>query len=286
MKGWTKSNMKKVKHLSWLWAFTFAACSSSDSEGDMAVTVDFAAFVGEETFECGRSYQDLGSSAGVTLTPTDLRFYVHDVNLIDAEGNAFPVDLDEDGQWQSSGVALLDFENGTGSCDNGTASMRTAVTGSVQEGSHVGLAFTLGVPFGENHQDAAVAPAPLNLTAMFWNWNGGYKFLKFDAVTSGPSDDFRIHLGSTGCEENADGAVVSCAQPNRVVVTLDGFDVMSDSVRVDLAAVLSESAVGVNAPDTPPGCMSSPGDPDCVPVFDGMGLGAAGPPAQRLFSVR
>jgi hypothetical protein len=30
------------------------------------------------------------------------------------------------------------------------------------------------VPFARNHGDAASAPAPLNHTALFWNWNAGY----------------------------------------------------------------------------------------------------------------
>ncbi len=35
---------------------------------------------------------------------------------------------------------------------------------------------------------------------MFWSWQLGYKFLRVDTA----DDEFRIHLGSTGCQ--SDGA--------------------------------------------------------------------------------
>ncbi|PJN92728.1 metallo-mystery pair system four-Cys motif protein, partial [Amaricoccus sp. HAR-UPW-R2A-40] len=49
----------------------------------------------------------------------------------------------------------------------------------------VGLAFEIGVPFDLNHGDPTLAPAPLDLTAMFWTWRGGYKFLKFEVAPEG-----------------------------------------------------------------------------------------------------
>ena len=146
------------------------------------VAIDFEAWVGRDKFECDRSYDRVGESE-TTITPTDFRFYVSDVALIDADGNAVPVELEQDGRWQYQNVALLDFENGTGACDNGTAETNSTIVGTVPEGEYESLQFTLGVPKDLNHEDAAIAPSPLNLTSMWWNWQGGYKFLRVELET-------------------------------------------------------------------------------------------------------
>lgn len=143
------------------------------------VTINFEAWVGDEEFVCGKSYDNIGVSKS-TITPTDFRFYVSDVALVDGDGNAVPVELEQDGQWQYQNVALLDFENGLDACDNGTAKTRTMVVGTIPEGDYTSLQFTLGVPKKLNHKDSAIAPSPLNLTSMWWNWQGGYKFLRVD----------------------------------------------------------------------------------------------------------
>ena len=143
------------------------------------VTINFEAWVGDRKFTCGESYDQVGTSES-TVTPTDFRFYVSDVALVDEDGNAVPLKLEQDGKWQYQNVVLLDFEDGTGACDNGTAETRTMVVGTLPEGDYDSLQFTLGVPKKLNHQDAAIAPSPLNLTSMWWNWQGGYKFLRVD----------------------------------------------------------------------------------------------------------
>ena len=42
---------------------------------------------------------------------------------------------------------------------------------------------------------------------------------------------------------------------------------------IDLAALVSEADITTNSAETPPGCMSSPMEPDdCTPVFGALGL--------------
>ena len=146
------------------------------------VTIDFEGWVGQDEFVCGESYDNVGVNE-TTITPTDFRLYVSDVALIDEDGNAIPLELEQDGQWQYQNTALLDFEDGTRSCDNGTPQTNTTIVGTVPEGDYQSLQFTLGVPENLNHEDAAIAPSPLNLTSMWWNWQGGYKFLRVDLET-------------------------------------------------------------------------------------------------------
>ena len=293
-------------------AALLAACTTaptptaaSSAAAPQAVTVRFAAQINGQPFACGQSYAGVGTTRS-TVTPSDYRFYVSDVSLVDEAGRAVPVTLAQDGVWQLDNIALLDFENGSGPCRNGTTGMNTEVRGTVPAGRYVGLRFTLGVPFARNHGDPTVAPSPLNLTAMFWNWQGGYKFVKFDTASSGlqaapaaagaghggaAASGFSVHLGSTMCAaaSRTEAPKAECTNPNRVAVAFERFDATKQTVVADIGAVLAGANVDVNAPNTSPGCMSFPGDADCPPVMGALGLaygGAAAFGPQRLFSIR
>lgn len=208
-----------------------------------------------------------------------------------------PLALDQDGIWQLGGTALLDFEDATGACANGTAEVNTVVKGTVPDGMYAGLAFDIGLPFDQNHADATLAVSPLNLTAMFWSWQAGYKFIKIDLSTSGrpiappmkmdgsmkgmdmskPPEGWSLHLGSTGCAAatQTSSPAAECANPNRIAVKLVGFMpgmAGMDTVVLDPAPVLAQSNVDENAPDTAPGCMSFAKDADCGSVMSALGL--------------
>lgn len=269
------------------------------------VSLRFAANVNGQPFACGQTYTGIGRARS-TITPSDFRFYVSEVALVDETGRAVPVALAQDGIWQLDDIALLDFENGTGPCRNGTTGINTEVRGSVPAGRYVGLRFTLGLPFARNHGDATLAPSPLNLTAMFWSWQGGYKFVKFDNASSGkPSapaapgsghggaaaSGFSVHLGSTMCAapSRTEAPKAECANPNPVAVAFDRFDVATQTIVADIGTLLAGANVDVNAANSAPGCMSFPGDADCPPVMSALGLAYGGAPAprpQRLFAVR
>jgi hypothetical protein len=95
-------------------------------------------------------------------------------------------------------------------------------------------------------------------------------------------------VGSTGCQGDGRGNVTGCQQENRFEVALDDFDPASDTIAVDLAALLSDSDVDADL-GRAPGCMSGFDDPDCQPIFHALGLPFAGTPAtrpQRFFTVR
>ncbi|MFM6986742.1 MAG: MbnP family copper-binding protein [Hydrogenophaga sp.] len=282
-----------------------AACSTSAPTGlagQQAVKLNFAAEVNGQAFACGRQYADIGTTRS-TITPADLRYYVSEVQLLTAEGRAVPVQLEQDGVWQLENIALLDFEDASGPCRNGTPAMNTSVRGQVPAGRYTGVRFTLGIPFERNHGDPTVSPAPLNSTAMFWNWQGGYKFLKFDTTSSGltpqttaaatvrdPVTRYSVHLGSTVCAAaSKTSAPGHCQNPNRVTVEFRDVDWARRTIVADIGRVLTGANVDVNAPKTSPGCMSFPGDADCPPVMGALGLaydGQPAPGAQQLFGLR
>ena len=296
--------------MSWRWrmagalsAVVVAACSGGEGDDDdgtdtpsptpttapdQAIELRFEARFGDDPFACGGDFSPLGSS-GTTFTPSDLRFYVHDVRLVTAGGAEVAVELEQDGVWQYERLALIDFEDKTSACSNGTTLTNDRVVGTVPAGDYTGVTFVLGVPFELNHQDVTAASSPLNLTSMFWSWNAGYKFFRVDGATTGQPTGLFIHLGSTGCEMDGEGVVTGCAQANRAEVTLSGFDPDQDVIVADLAALFDGMDLDSNTADTAPGCMSQTEDPDCVPVFSNLGLPfgeePADPESQTLFHV-
>jgi uncharacterized repeat protein (TIGR04052 family) len=252
------------------------------------ITLRFAAVVGAEPFACGRSYAGIGSAKS-TITPSEFRMFVHGVELLTADGKAVPLALEQDGRWQSEGLAMLDFEDGSGPCGNGTPELRTTITGTAPEGRYTGVRFVVGVPFERNHGDLAQQPAPLSVTRMFWAWNSGHKFIRLDAKTE-TGKNWVLHLGSAGCTPNevATASPTQCAHANRVTVTMDRFDIDADAIVADVAALYAGSDLENNQPRTAAGCMAGPTDSDCGPVFAALGLPFGDAPAgsQRFFTVK
>jgi uncharacterized repeat protein (TIGR04052 family) len=276
-----------VRRLAWIAALLGATLgggvigSGCLADQSAPVEIHFAARAGKDPVACDASAASDQQKHGAVLE--DLRFYVHDVELVDRTGEVTPVALTDDGVWQNGSVALLDFENGAGSCANGTTAMHAAITGRSAAKEPVGLRFVLGVPFAVNHADPAEASPPLNLGRMHWSWQGGYKFLRFEATTSG-GKPLRFHLGSTGCEGSI-GHISKCNRPNRAVVQLDGFDPRSSEVVIDVAALEN-----ISTADSGLTCMSEASDPGCRAAFAVLGLDlATGDPAptvkQQLFTV-
>ncbi len=251
-------------------------------ESRQEVQIKFKGMVGDKPFNCGESY-NLGTPA-TAVTPGDFRFYVFDVALIDETGKTVPIMLTQDGKWQYQNVALLDFENKTAACANGTAEMRDMVVGTVPKGNYKGVQFNLGVPFNLNHADAALAASPLNLTSLWWNWRGGYKFLRVDFSVENQNKQiahnnqvkntgFMIHVGSTGCQASSENQnPKNCNNPNTSKASFNNFDFSKNTIVADLKTLVANTNLSTNQPETPLGCMSAPTDGDCAGIMLNLGL--------------
>ncbi len=296
------------------------ATSKPDAAGGDVVELRFDAKVGELPFSCDRSFE-LGTPATDAVI-RDLRAYVHQVELIDAAGARVPFELVADGLWQTERVALLDFENGAGNCRNGTPETNLVLRGRVAPGDYRGVAFRIGVPQDLNHLDPSLASSPLTLTTMHWTWNAGYIFARVDAervvdadagahgdggmgmdggmdmgdggmdmgdggMSHGPAGVFLMHLGSAGCTGEATaGQPVTCSHVNIGAVELSGFDPRTSPITVDVAALFAASDLGAEDQGGSPGCMSTPTDPECGPLFPRIGVdadGALSPSTQTMF---
>lgn len=255
---------------------------SHEGHDDMAhgdkMMLKFAFKAGEADVVCGQEYADLGAE-GTTAEISDARFYVSNIHLLNAAGEEVPFELEQDGIWQHMNIALLDFEDATGACsETGTAPVRNVVVGNAPEGDYTGLIFNLGVPFEMNHLDVIAAPSPLNIGAMWWNWQVGYKFARIDLLTNSPEagSQWFIHLGSIGCESEASALPpeTACAVPNLAEITLTDFDMMNDVIVADLAGLLEGVDISDSTPE-PVGCMSGLDDPDCPSLISNFGLDQA-----------
>lgn len=261
---------------------------AGEPTGPIDVALRFTPQVGTAAFACGQSYVSMGAEA-TTITPRDFRIYVHDIHLIRDDGERVPLALTQDGVWQYQTVALLDFEDFTGGCADGTAETNREIRGTAPAGRYRGIAFTIGVPQALNHVDLTTLPAPLNLTGLWWGWGFGHVFLAIvthtDITTPQPgTNDHYIHVGSIDCVGDPEmGETVSCARPNRPFVELTGFDPLTQPVVADFGAVIARSALG-----TSQGCHSFT-EPSCAYPFDFVGLnwftGSQTPTTQKLFRI-
>jgi uncharacterized repeat protein (TIGR04052 family) len=264
--------MKRVQLGLCLW-LTCACGAAGSAVHD--VTIPFEVVVGTHDFRCGQTYE-LGAPA-TAFTPLDLRFFVHGLRVVDGAGREHALELLEDDAWQTDGIALLDFEGDTPECEDGTPETNHLVRASADVASYERLRFRLGVPFALNHSPETSAPSPLNLSTMFWTWQDGYKFMRFEGDATGRGG-WIFHLGSSGCNGGLSGGTTSCAEPN--VVDVDIPFAPGQEVALDLAALLSGSDFAA-ADDV--GCMSEAADPECAPLFARLGLGDS---PQKVFSAR
>ena len=209
----------------------------------------------------------------------DLRLFVHDVRAVRAKGGEAALELVPDGTFTTANVALLDFENGTGACNNGTPPTRTTLRVRGMPGDATGLRFRLGVPFAENHANPDLAGAPLDLTAMQWSWAAGHTFLRLDLRIDGAV--IPLHIGSAGCTGTI-GAINSCAFPGRADLAVAYLPTAAHPIRLDLAPFVHAALARPHSD----GCMGNPDDVDCAPIFRLLGLdstGIARKPAENVF---
>jgi uncharacterized repeat protein (TIGR04052 family) len=248
-----------------------AACSSER----IPVTFEFVATWDGRPIQC--------DTAGTGLT--DLRLLVSNLRLTDSTGKEHALAMIDDGRWQQAGVALIDLENGTGNCLNGSLPSNSSIRAVADESDIAGLRFTVGVPFKANHANPLLAQPPLDDAAMHWHWRSGYKFLRAGIRTE--TDSFWIHLGSTGCEGTVQ-KITGCRYSNRVDVDLPRFRPRTDRIEIDMSALFRQVDLtdGLRSD-----CSSGPAETACKGPFAALGLQLDGddreqPRRQSVFRVR
>lgn len=251
----------------------------------LKVSLRFHAKLGKSDFACSHKYSAQGT-ANTTVTPLDLRLFVHAVELIKQDGSKVPLTLIAREPWQSETLALLDFEDKTGRCSEGTAETNTAITGTAPAGSYKGISFVVGVPDELNHKDPASLAAPLkDVAGLSATGVEGFRFAKAGLTQLNAAGDASgsglFDLGSTKCSGSVADGNVKCENPNRSLITLETFDLEKNSVVLDVAQLFA--AVDLTQAQT---CHSV--EKSCVPMFSAFGVSfTSGQPeaGQLVFSV-
>ena len=255
---------------------TLEACSPADQDTHTHVetttlTLAMAPMVRDSAFSCKQTYE-LGTTQQ-EISFTDFKLFLSDITLLREGGGEVQTTIVTEEPWQYQGVALLDFEDASGSCANGTPQMRHHVR--VEAPSHddyIGVSATIGVPFELNHEDVSALPSPLNLPSMFWSWQGGRKFFRLDGKLASGSG-LRIHLGSTGCM-GEQGDISECLKPNRARFELSGNDPTRHLIMLHVDALFDslDLTPAMDTPDASVICMSGPDTPSCDPIFESLGV--------------
>lgn len=253
---------------------------SKDDQDDAAATetvsIRFKAKVGDRDFACAETYPSLGST-GVAAEPADLRFFVQDLRLVDETGREEPVKLTQRSPWQTSSVALIDFEDKKAGCRQGNELVNDRILGKVRPGNYVGIVFRNGVPEDVNHADPTRQPAPLQQTDLTWDWLTGFKFFLAElhqvaepedadgGVAEAPLGVGLVHVGSTGCTGDPLSGSTACKHSNRNEIRLTPFNTERNSIVVDVAALFMETDISVESQ-----CHST--DDACDALFARLGL--------------
>ncbi len=276
----------------------------------------FAASADGQEVGCGSEITGLGPMGQHVVRPADLRFYVSNLQFFDAAGEPVELELDQDEfQYRSEAgeVALVDL-TGTvdGACKasaiayaEGTARTHTALTGKTHVDHVARVSFEVAVP--QQLMQATIATstaeaAPSPLTEMYWSWATGYRHFvfNFEVDADGELGGGYLHIGSRDCGVEGSLALEDrdeCGFINNPAIELDGFDLRTNTVMLDIPALLAslDFISPIYDPETfepigeGPGveCHSSPMQPDCETIFTNVGLdmasGSASATANTVF---
>lgn len=253
-------------------AALLSACASPAAVEPTGVplALRFAAQAGDEVLKTSATepaanqpvYQGLGQDAK-PLRPLDFRFYLHDLKLLNAQGQETPVTLAANA-WQYRNLALVDLDQAT------TPEFNDVVRGTVPSGTYTGLRFTLGVPADLNHVDKNLGEGPHasphailawdnHATGMGWSWMAGRKYAKIDfAIPQGDGTEkmYSFHFGGLGASnptkpegpshEGFQPARTQLADPNLATITLNGIQPLDAQgvVVADLKLFLANVNIG------------------------------------------
>jgi uncharacterized repeat protein (TIGR04052 family) len=137
------------------------------------------------------------------------------------------------------------------------------------------IEFSLGVPFELNHKNPLEQKSPLNQSDMFWVWQTGHKFLRWEMQSKQHS--FVYHLGSTGCNSSAAVRAPShaCKNPNTSVINLRAQS-LDQPIHIELDAVVNALDLSHNVH-----CKSEPDNSDCSQLLALTGINGK----QKLFNI-
>lgn len=192
--------------VSFIFILTFNACSKNDDptpdfeEKNLApFSIEFDNIVGERTFTINNTGGLYTNAAGEKFSISMLQYFISNIKVTTAQGKTYTVP-------QEKSYFLI----------KGSDKTTRFTKVEVPEGDYTKVTFTLGVDSLRSTMDLAKRTGVLDPAAggghdgggMYWGWNSGYIFFKFEGNSSVISDDvkgdptgkkqFKYHIGGFG----------------------------------------------------------------------------------------
>jgi hypothetical protein len=195
--------MKKMMTLMAMAALLFTACSKQndltptyDEKNLAAFSVEFDNIVGDRTLSLNNTGSLYTNAAGEKFSISLVQYFISNIKVTTTAGSIYTVP-------QDSSYFLIK------GADKATRFAKV----KVPEGDYSKLTFTVGVDSLRSTMDVSKRTGPLDPAGgmeggMYWGWNSGYIFFKFEGSSPVISDDvngdptgkkqFRYHIGGFG----------------------------------------------------------------------------------------
>lgn len=134
---------------------------------------------------------------GDDLRVTELKYYISGIELVRADGSVYQDPMSNDG---SKGFYLIDEAKGE---DN------VVVLNDIPESAFTDLRFTIGVD-GNQVEEGAQTGALDVTNNMFWNWNAGWIFVRFQGESPSSTEEnneVAFHIG--GYQESGENPMLA-----------------------------------------------------------------------------
>jgi hypothetical protein len=179
----------KLINILFLFSFLlFAACSEDEGETTLqpgAFVIEFDNRVGTTNLQLNTTNTEYTNENGDPFNVTMLKYYISNIKLTDANGNVFEDPTTDDG---SKGYYLVDAA---------APESHEITLNDIPAGDYEKLEFTIGVDaerVSEGAQTGALDP----VNEMFWSWNAGWIFYKFEGTSPNSTEEGNVvvyHIG-------------------------------------------------------------------------------------------
>jgi hypothetical protein len=209
--------MKKILSLSVL-AIAFillTSCSGDENPQSGSIEIEFDNVVGEDDLTLNTTDEVYTNAAGETFKVTMLRYYISNIILTREDGSTYHDEVTADG---SKGYYLVDEAN--------TASQLITLN-NVPAGSYTSMTFTIGVDANRVTEGAQTGALDV-ANDMFWSWNSGYIFLKFEGISAASTEENKAVMYHVGGYKTIDTNPSSANNVKTKTVTFTAAKVASD----------------------------------------------------------
>ncbi|UII25701.1 hypothetical protein LVD15_20695 [Fulvivirga maritima] len=178
----------KYIYISVLCSSMLMACGDDDNEatpeGGQAI-LEFDNRVGMANLNLDTEDYPYTNALGQDFNVNMLKYYISNIKFSREDGTEYTFPLSEDG---SEGYYLVDEED--------QSTMFLHLNG-IPEGDYTGVTFTVGVDADRILEGAQTGALDVT-NDMFWNWNAGYIFMKFEGHSPVSTEDNQVleyHVG-------------------------------------------------------------------------------------------